>query len=53
VVPISATATRITGCRRRSAGLLTNVKMDGDILIEGDSILSDNLRLRSIVRTQC
>jgi translocation and assembly module TamB len=34
-------------------GLLTNVKMDGDILIEGDSILSDNLRLRSIVRTQC
>jgi translocation and assembly module TamB len=47
VVPVSATATRITGLPDALGGLLTNVRMDGDIMIEGSNILSDNLRLRS------
>jgi translocation and assembly module TamB len=47
VVPISATATRITGLPDAVGGLLTNVRMDGDLLIEGSNILSDNLRIRS------
>jgi len=47
IVPISATATRITGLPDALGGLLTNVRLDGDILVEGSNILSDNLRLRS------
>lgn len=47
VIPVSATATRITGLPDALGGLLTNVRMNGDILVEGANILSDNLRLRS------
>ena len=47
VVPVNASATRITGLPDAVGGLLTNVRMNGDILIEGSNILSDNLRLRS------
>lgn len=47
VVPISATADRLDGLPEQVGGLLTNVRLDGDLLIEGTNILSDNLRLRS------
>jgi translocation and assembly module TamB len=47
VIPVAATATRITGLPEALGGLLTNVRMNGEILVEGTNILSDNLRLRS------
>ncbi|HEY0114526.1 MAG TPA: translocation/assembly module TamB domain-containing protein, partial [Allosphingosinicella sp.] len=47
VVPIVASASRITGLPDAVGGLLTNVRLSGDILVEGANILSDNLRLRS------
>lgn len=53
IVPVSARATRITGLPDAVGGLLTNVRLNGDLLIEGSSILSDNLRLRSIAPTLC
>jgi translocation and assembly module TamB len=46
-IPIAASATRLTGLPDALGGLLTNVRMNGDILVQGDTILSDNLRLRS------
>jgi translocation and assembly module TamB len=47
VVPVHATSTRLTGLPDAVGGLLTNVRMDGDLLVQGSNILSDNLRLRS------
>jgi len=47
VIPVAATASRITGLPEALGGLLTNVRMNGDLLVEGGNILSDNLRLRS------
>lgn len=47
VVPVSARAARITGLNAAVGGLLTNVAIDGSLAISGDTILSDNLRIRS------
>lgn len=47
VVPIAATMSRITGLPDAVGGLLTNVRINGDLLIEGTNLLSDNLRIRS------
>ena len=47
IVPVSARASRITGLPATLGGLLTNVRMNGDILVDWPNILSDNLRLRS------
>ena len=46
LVPVHATAARITGISA-AGGLVTNLRVDGDLAISGDQILSDNLRLRS------
>ncbi len=47
IVPISATATRIAGLDTAAGGTLTNISLDGDVLVAWPRILSDNLRLRS------
>lgn len=46
-VPISARARRVTGLNAAAGGLLTNVAIDGDLALSGDTALSDNLRIRS------
>lgn len=48
LVPIAARARRVTGLNAAAGGLLTNVRINGDLAINGGTeILSDNLRLRS------
>lgn len=47
MIPVSATATRITGLDTVAGGSLTNIRLDGDIAVEGTRILSDNMRMRS------
>ncbi|MFN3724700.1 MAG: translocation/assembly module TamB domain-containing protein [Allosphingosinicella sp.] len=47
VVPVSGRIGRITGLPPTLGGLLTNVRINGDILVDWPNILSDNLRLRS------
>jgi translocation and assembly module TamB len=47
LIPVSARAARVTGLSPSVGGLLTNVSIDGQLAISGDTILSDNLRIRS------
>lgn len=47
LVPVSARAARITGLPASVGGLLTNVSINGQLAVSGDTILSDNLRIRS------
>lgn len=48
LVPVAARATRISGLNAAAGGLLTNVRLNGDLAINnGTEILSDNLRIRS------
>ncbi len=47
LIPVSATASRITGLDTVAGGTLTNIRLDGDIAMEGTRILSDNMRMRS------
>jgi translocation and assembly module TamB len=47
VVPVAASADRLEGLPEQLGGLLTNVRLNGDLLVEGTNIVSDNLRLRS------
>ncbi|HEX8525612.1 translocation/assembly module TamB domain-containing protein [Allosphingosinicella sp.] len=47
VVPVVATARRITGLDPAVGGLLTNVSLAGDLAISGSQIVSDNIRIRS------
>ena len=47
LVPVNASAARITGLNATAGELLTNVRLNGDIAIDGPRILSDNLRIRS------
>ena len=47
VIPISASARRITGLNEAVGGLLTNVALDGSLAMSGSRVLSDNLRIRS------
>lgn len=47
LIPVSATAQRITGLDAAAGGTLANVRLDGDLAIEGARVLSDNMRVRS------
>jgi translocation and assembly module TamB len=47
LIPVSARAARVSGLNAQVGGLLTNVRIDGQLALSGDTILSDNLRIRS------
>jgi translocation and assembly module TamB len=47
MIPVSASVGRITGLDTVAGGTLANVKLNGDIAIDGPRILSDNMRIRS------
>ncbi len=47
LIPVNARAKRVSGLNAAVGGLVTNLTVVGDIAINGDQILSDNLRLKS------
>ena len=47
LIPVAARAARVSGLNAQVGGLLTNVRIDGQLALSGDTILSDNLRIRS------
>ncbi|GAA0316386.1 translocation/assembly module TamB domain-containing protein [Sphingomonas oligophenolica] len=47
LIPVTARIARVTGLNAAVGGLLTNVAVNGDLAINGHTILSDNLRIRS------
>ncbi len=47
LVPVVASADRILGLDPAPGGLLTNVRIAGDLAISGTQMVSDNLRIRS------
>ncbi len=47
LIPVNATAQRITGLDAVAGGKLSDVRLDGDLAISGARILSDNMRIRS------
>jgi translocation and assembly module TamB len=47
LVPVHATARRVSGLNAAAGGLLTNLRVDGDLAYTAGRVLSDNLRLRS------
>lgn len=47
VIPVNAKARRVTGINEIAGGLLTNVRLNGDIAIADGRLLSDNLKIRS------
>lgn len=47
LIPVSASARRITGLDRVAGGSLANVSLNGDLAIQGARVLSDNMRIRS------
>ena len=47
LIPFSARAARVSGLNAAAGGLLTNVAIDGSLAMSGDTILSDNLKIRS------
>ncbi len=47
IVPIHATARRVTGLNAAAGGLVTNLRVDGDIAYAKGQVFSDNLRLHS------
>ncbi len=47
LVPVSARIARVTGLNAAAGGILTNVTINGDFALQGDSIMSDNLRIKS------
>ncbi|MES1972331.1 MAG: translocation/assembly module TamB domain-containing protein [Pseudomonadota bacterium] len=47
VIPVSARIARVTGLNAAAGGLLTKVTVDGSFAVSGDTLLSDNLRIRS------
>ena len=47
LVPIAATAKRVSGLNAAAGGLLTNLRINGDLAYSGGRVLSDNLKLRS------
>ncbi|NVD44549.1 translocation/assembly module TamB domain-containing protein [Qipengyuania atrilutea] len=47
VIPVDARIARITGLDTVAGGSLTNVRLDGEVAIEGTRVLSDDMRLRS------
>lgn len=47
LVPVSARIERIVGLDGVAGGALANVRIDGDLALDGPRLLSDNLRLRA------
>ncbi|MEW9855835.1 translocation/assembly module TamB domain-containing protein [Novosphingobium sp. M1R2S20] len=47
LIPVNARVQRITGLDTVAGGTLTDVRLNGDVAIDGPRILSDNMRLRS------
>lgn len=47
LIPVSARVSRITGLDSVAGGSLTDVKLSGDVAIDGARVLSDNMRIRS------
>ena len=47
LIPVKASAVRITGLEAAAGGTLANVRLEGDLAINGPRILSDNMRIRS------
>lgn len=47
VIPVAARVERIAGLDTVAGGSLANVRLDGDLAVEGTRLLSDNMRLRS------
>ncbi|MCB2060179.1 MAG: translocation/assembly module TamB domain-containing protein [Novosphingobium sp.] len=47
LIPVEARAARITGLDSVAGGRLVNVRLDGDVAIDGTRVLSDNMRLHS------
>lgn len=47
LIPVHATARRVTGLNAAAGGLVTNLRLDGDLAYSEGRLLSDNLRLRS------
>lgn len=47
LVPIHATARAVTGVNAAAGGLLTHLRVDGDLAYQNGKIATDNLRLRS------
>lgn len=47
LIPVNARAARITGLDLAAGGTLTNVRLAGDLAIDGTRILSDNMRITS------
>ncbi|KWV92206.1 translocation/assembly module TamB domain-containing protein [Erythrobacter sp. YT30] len=47
IVPVSANLARITGLDTAAGGALSDISLDGDVLVRWPRILSDNLRLQS------
>ncbi len=47
LIPVDARARSVSGLNATVGGLLTNVRINGDIAITGPQILSDNLKIRS------
>lgn len=47
IIPVNAKARRVTGINQVAGGLLTNVRVNGDIAISAGRLLSDNLKVRS------
>jgi translocation and assembly module TamB len=47
LIPVKAKAARVTGLNEAAGGLVTNMTLEGSIGINGDQLLSDNLKLKS------
>lgn len=47
MIPVSARVRRVTGINASAGGLLTNVRINGDLAYADSRILSDNLKIRS------
>lgn len=47
MIPVAARIARIAGLDGVAGGTLANVRIDGDLALDGTRLLSDNLRLRS------
>ncbi|PXA88857.1 hypothetical protein DMC47_29515 [Nostoc sp. 3335mG] len=47
IIPVHATARRVTGLNAAAGGLVTNIRVDGDIAYARQQVFSDNLHLRS------
>ncbi|MCC6829507.1 MAG: translocation/assembly module TamB domain-containing protein [Novosphingobium sp.] len=47
LIPVEARVARITGLDSVAGGTLSDVRLNGDLAIDGPRILSDNMRIRS------